>query len=98
MQGQDPQSIAEGRKSAQVVMAELHQPQRLIKLLASRAEERRQRQDSMSIDQTSEYDLGDDESFDTSQLSESMLSQMEAEIRERFREVCGATIRRLRVM
>ena len=103
---QDSQSAAEGRKSAQVVMAELHQAQRLMKLLTTRAEERRSQQDSMNIDQMSEeeqaptgsYDSRDDDNVDTSQLSESMLSHMEVEIGKRFRVVCAATIQRLRIM
>ena len=101
---QPSSSAAELRRSAQEVMKELHHTQRLMKLLASRASERRFSQDFMNIDHKGEeeqdltafLDFGED--VDTSQLSESMLNHIEGEVRKRFRLVCGATIQRLRIM
>jgi hypothetical protein len=94
---QESLSPTDVRKSAQVVMAELHKAQRLMKLLATRAEERRSQQDFMNIDKMSREGI-DDDGVDVSMLSEALLSHMEEETRKRFRVVCAATIQKLRIL
>jgi hypothetical protein len=68
-----------------------------MKLLATRAEERRSQQDFMNIDKMSMEGI-DDDGVDVSMLSEALLSHMEEETRKRFRVVCAATIQKLRIL